>query len=194
MMPIDRVAVHDRRGERAVQHAADSGLLDQRVGDQLEALGVELERQRLALRHGSAHLVGAGLELATDAVGLDRLLVAIPGHAFDTDRRDVAAEAPESLDQRHVDAGARRGERSGQAGRAGAHDEHIGLVDDIDLARGLGDGAERAAGGGSSHGVCIIARQHVSESVHSSFIFRSPVQPLSVNFDPYGDGVVHPSR
>ena len=34
--------------------------------------------------------------------------------------------------------------------------------------------------------------RRVSESVHSSFISRSCVHPLSVNFDLYGDGVVHP--
>ncbi len=34
--------------------------------------------------------------------------------------------------------------------------------------------------------------RRVSESVHSSFISRSCVHPLSVNFDLYGDGVAHP--
>ena len=132
-----------------MEHAADARLLDERVGDDLEALGVELVRQRLALRHGGAHLVRAGLELAPDAVGLDRVLVAVPGHAFDADGGDVAAEAAEALDERHVDAGAGGGERGRETRRPGAHDEHVGLVDHVDLAGGLGDGAEQAAGGTS---------------------------------------------
>ena len=86
------------------------------------------------------------------------LLVAIPGHALDPDRGDVAAEAAEPLDQRHLDPGPCRGQRGGKTRRAGADDQHVGLVDDVDLAGGFGDGAEGRAAGGSGHGPCIIAR------------------------------------
>ena len=108
------VAIHDRCGERAVQHAVDAGFLDQAVGHQLEALRIELVRLRLALLHGGTHLEGARLELAADAVGLDGVLVAIPGHAFDADSGDVAAVAPEALDERHLRTRTRRAQRGGQ--------------------------------------------------------------------------------
>ena len=119
-----------------------------RVGDELETLGVELVRLRLALGHSGAHLEGPGLELAPDAVRLDRLLVAIPRHPFDADSGDVAAEAPEPLDESHLDTGACSGECGSETGWAGADDQHVGLVDDIDLAGRLGDGAERSPTGG----------------------------------------------
>ena len=59
-MPVTRVAVHDRRHEQAVEHPVDARLLDHAVGDDLEALGVELVRERLALGHGGAHLDARG--------------------------------------------------------------------------------------------------------------------------------------
>ena len=71
--------------------------------------------------------------------GLDRPLVPVPGEPLDADDRDVAAEAAEPLDERHVDAGPRRAERGGEPARARADDEHVGAMDDVDLARGLGD-------------------------------------------------------
>ena len=70
------------------------------------------------------------------------LLVAVPGHALDADRGDVAAEAAEALDQGHVDTGTRGGECGRQTGRARTDDQHVGLVDDVDLAGRLGDAAE----------------------------------------------------
>ena len=51
----DRLAVHDRGDEQAVEHRPDAGLLHQPVGHELEPLGVELVRQRLALRHRRPH-------------------------------------------------------------------------------------------------------------------------------------------
>ena len=135
-----------------MEHAVDAGLLDQPVGDHLEAFGVDLVRHRLALGHRGTHLEGSRLELATDAVGLDRLLVPVPRHALDADGGDVAAEATEAFDKGDVDAGPRGGKRRGESGRAGTDDQNIGLVDDIDLSSGFGDAAERAAAGGSGHG------------------------------------------
>ena len=61
--------------------------------------------------------------------------------ALDPDRGQVAAEAAEPLQQRHLRPGPRRGERRRQSARPRADDEHIGAVDDFQLARGLGDGA-----------------------------------------------------
>ena len=40
--PRHPVALHDGRDEAAVQHGMDAGLLDQPVGDELEALAVDL--------------------------------------------------------------------------------------------------------------------------------------------------------
>ncbi len=75
--------------------------------------------------------------------------------------RDVAAEAAEALHQRHV-ARRRVPQPVRRRGRAGprADDEHIGLVDDVDLAGRLGDAAERSSvrvGGRRAHDSCIIA-------------------------------------
>ena len=173
------VAVHDRRDEAPVQHAVDAGFLDQRVGDQLEAFRIELVAQRLALGHGGAHRLGALLELAADAVGLDRRLVAVPGKPLDADDGDVAAEAAEALDQRHLDPGARRGQRRGQPARPGADDQHLGAADDGDLAGRLGDeikahrspGGRVSAVGGGSH-QAVAARRNCG-----SFGMKAVVRP-----------------
>ena len=124
MIAGDAVAVEDRCGERAVQHRVDAGFGDELVGDDLESLGVEFVGVGLALGDGRTHLGGARLELAADAVRLDRLLVSIPGHSLDTDCGDVAPETTEPFDQCDVDAGPRRGERSGQTGGTRSDDEH----------------------------------------------------------------------
>ena len=137
----DRVAVHQRCDELAVQHRVDARLLDQSVGDQLEAFGVEFVGQRLTFGHRRAHRLGALLELPSDAACLDRLLAAVPGEALDADRGDVAAEAAEPLDQRHLHACPRRREGSGEATGARPDDQHVGLVDDVDLAARFGDGS-----------------------------------------------------
>ena len=147
-----------------------------RVGDELESFRVELERQRLALGNRRAHLVRTRLELATDAVGLDRLLVAVPRHALDADGGDVAAEATESFDKRHLDAGPGGGKGGREPGRAGTDDQHIGLVDDVDLASRLRDRAERSAAAvalvRSTVMVCSICRLHLR--CRGAFMPRSP--------------------
>eukprot|EP01041_Mallomonas_annulata_P027696 gene27697-49366_t len=76
-----------------MQHRMDAGLLHEDVGHDLEPLGVDLVRLRLALRNGGAHLVRALLELAPDAIGLDRPLVPIPREPLVPDGGDVAPEA-----------------------------------------------------------------------------------------------------
>ena len=115
------------------------GLLDQSVGDQLEALGVELVGQRLALGHRCAHLLGALLELPADAAGIHCLLAAVPGEALDADRCNVSPEAAEPLDQGHPHAGPRRRQGRGEATRTRPDDQHVGVADDVDLARRLVD-------------------------------------------------------
>ena len=135
----DLLAVHQRCDELAVQHRVDARLLDQSVGDQLEAFGVEFVGQRLAFGHGCAHLLGALLELPSDAAGLHRLLAAVPGEALDADRGDVPPEAAEPLDKGHSHTGARRRQGGGQATRTRPDDQHVGLVDDVDLAARFGD-------------------------------------------------------
>ena len=140
-----RAVLENRRDEQAMQHRLDAGLLHERIGDPLEHLGVEGVADRLRLRHGGAHRLGALLELDADALAVHRLLVAIPGEALDADLGDVAPEAAIALEQRGARAGARGGERRGQATRSAPHDQHLGLVDDVDLARGLGDALHRCA-------------------------------------------------
>ena len=97
-------------------------------------------------RSGTAAPVAlrALLEFQGDAAGVDRLLVPVPGHPLDADGSDVSAKAAEPLDQRHLDAGPGAGEGGGEARRAGADDEQLRLVHDVDLARGLVDRPEAA--------------------------------------------------
>ena len=149
--PNDAGAVHDRRDELAVQHRVDTGLFDHPIGDDLKAFRIDLVRQRLTLGNGRARLGGTCLELAPDAVRFDSLLMAIPRKAFDADRGDVATEAPESFDERDIDTSAGGGQRRGQPGRARADNQHVGLVDHIDLTRRFGDGAEPWATRGTGH-------------------------------------------
>ena len=133
-----------------MQHRVDARLLDQSVGDQLEAFGVEFVGQRLAFGHRCAHLFGALLELPPDAAGLHRLLAAVPGEALDADRGDVSPEAAEPLDEGHLDTCARRRQRCRQPTRTRPDDQHVGLVDDVDLATGFGDGPEARRHGAKS--------------------------------------------
>ena len=135
----DRVAVDHRRDEQPVQHRVHAGLLDERVGDELEALGVDLVGERLAVGHGGAHRVRPLLELARDAARLDGPLVPVPREPLDPDGGEVAAEAAEALEQRHLGARAGGRERGRKAARAGADDEHAGAVDDVGLAGRLVD-------------------------------------------------------
>ena len=139
MTPRIAPSREDRRDEQSMQHRLDARFLHQHVGDPLEHLRVERVADRLRLRHGRAHRLGALLELDADAFAVDRLLVPVPGEALDADLRDVAAEAAVALEQRGLHAGARGRERRGEAARAAADDEHLRLVDDVDFARGFSD-------------------------------------------------------
>jgi hypothetical protein len=122
-----------------VQQGAHSGLLDEPVGDQLEALGVDLVGERLRIWCRSAHDLRALFELPPDTPGLDSPLVPVPGQAFDADGGEVAAEAPEPFQQGHFGAGPRRRDRRGKAAGAAADDEHRDAVQDVDRARRLVD-------------------------------------------------------
>ena len=77
---------------------------DEHVGHVLERLGVERVAQRLRLGLRGAHGLGALLELASDALAVDGLLVPVPGQPLDPDLGDVAAEAAVAVDERGLDA------------------------------------------------------------------------------------------
>jgi hypothetical protein len=126
------VAVHDRSGERAVQQGAHSGLLDEPVGDHLEALGVDLVGQGLRVGCRSAHGLRTLLEFTPDAPGLDGRLMPVPGQALDADHGEVAAEAPEPFQQGDLGAGPRRRDRRGETAGAAADDKHLGAMHDVD--------------------------------------------------------------
>ena len=85
--------------EKKMYERARYFIVNEVVRHELEAFGVDLVGERLGLGHGRAHLPGALLELPADAVGLDGLLVAVPGHALDADDGDVPPEAAEAFDQ-----------------------------------------------------------------------------------------------
>ena len=120
--------------------------MHQHVRDVLEHLGVERVADRLRLRHRRAHRLGPFLELNADAFAVDRLLVPVPGEALDADLGDVAAETAVALEQRGLDAGTSRGQRCREAaGGSAAHDEHLSLVDDVDLACRFSDALHWAA-------------------------------------------------
>jgi hypothetical protein len=57
-------------------------------------------------------------ELPPDAPGLDGGLMPVPGQALDPDHGEVAAEAPEPLQEGDLGAGPRRRDRRGQAASA----------------------------------------------------------------------------
>src|SRR4051812_7546977 len=122
-----------------MQHRRHAGLLDEHVRDPLEPLAVDAHRQRLALRVGGAHRGCPLLELASDPVRLDRLLMAVPADALDTDLRHVPAEAAVAVEEGRPCAGAGRGERGTEPARTAANDEDVSLVDDLDLAGRLMD-------------------------------------------------------
>ena len=115
-----------------MEERRDARLLDQDVGDPLEPLAIDALAQRLALGIGRPHRRRAILELATDAVGLHGLLVAIPADALDADLGHVAAETAVAVEEGRPSA--RSGGREGCAEAAGAaaDDQHVGLVDDVD--------------------------------------------------------------
>jgi hypothetical protein len=85
-------------------------------------------------------------ELPSDAAGLHRPLAAVPGEPLDADRRDVSPEATEPLDQGHPHTGPCRRQGGGKATWTRPDDEHVGLVDDVDLAARFGDGWVRGHG------------------------------------------------
>ena len=145
MTPRMAPSSHDGRDELAVQHRLHAGLLHEHVGDELEHLGVERVADRLRLGHCGAHGPGALLELDADALAVDRRLVPVPREALDADLRDVAAEAAVPLEQRRAHAGARAGERRREPTGPAADDEHVGLVDYVDLACGFRDSVHAGA-------------------------------------------------
>ena len=120
-----------------------AGLFHEPIGDELEAFGIELVADRLALGHGSPHGLGALLELAPDPAGLDRRLVAIPGEAFYPYGCDVAAETAETFDERDLDAGSCCRKRGRQAARARADDQDLRFMHDIHVALRFENGLHR---------------------------------------------------
>src|SRR5262249_60675834 len=93
------LAVHAGAGDGAVQRGAHPALLDEPVGDHLEALGVDLVGQGLRVGCRGAHGLRALLELPSDAPCLDGRLMPVPGQALDADHGEVAAEAPETVQE-----------------------------------------------------------------------------------------------
>ena len=120
-----------------MQQRRDTGFLHERVGNPLEHFRIERVTQRLRLRHRSAHRLGTLLELDTDALAINRLLVAIPGKALDAYLRNVAAKAAIAVDQRRARTGARGGQEPQQDRRPAANHQDIGLQNHIDRAGGF---------------------------------------------------------
>src|SRR6202034_661239 len=89
--------------------------------------------------HRRAHRLGTLLELDADASAVHRMLVAVPGEAFDSHLRDIAAEAAVAVDEGGAGAGTRSGQRRGETARAAGDDENIGFQNDVDRAGGLSD-------------------------------------------------------
>ena len=125
-----------------MQHRGDARLDDELVGHGLEALGVELHRERLAFGDGGTGRGRRGLELDEDAACLHCRLVPIPGEPLDSYGGDVAAEEPEALDEADPRSCSGGGEGGGEAAGAGPDDEDVEVGDHVDLARWLGDGRD----------------------------------------------------
>jgi hypothetical protein len=152
--PGDAVALHHRGHELAVQHAVDASLFDQPIGDQLEALAVDLVAQRLAFGHGGAHVARAVFEFASDTACLDCGLVAIPGKALDPHNGDVAAETAKAFDQTNLDPGPRCRKSCGKPPGAGPDHKHVRIVDDRRLPGGFGDDLHLVLNGMAIHTGC----------------------------------------
>ena len=130
----DDAIPQDRRDERTMQHRQHPGFLHQHVRDVLEHFGIERMTDRLWLRHRRAHRLGPFLELDSDAFAVDRPFVPVPGESLDPHLRDVAAEAAVAFEERRLRAGAGRRQRCREAAGPAPHDEHVGLVNDVDIA------------------------------------------------------------
>ena len=142
--PADRVSLHDRRNEHAVQHRDHTGFGDQTISNVFERLGIECVADRLRFGQGRTHRLGAVFELAPDPFAVGGGRVAIPRKALYPDLGDIAAEAAVAFDQRGLDPGPCRSQRRRQSARARAHHQHIGFMNHRDVARRLGyDAAHR---------------------------------------------------
>ena len=69
----------------------------QRVGNPFKGLTVDGVAVGLGLLHCGTHVPSTSFKFDPDTLGIDCLLVAIPGETFHTHRRDVAAKTTKTL-------------------------------------------------------------------------------------------------
>src|SRR4030095_2234866 len=77
------------------------------------------------------------LQLDADPLAVDGAGAAVPGDALHAHHRDVAAQAPEALDQHHVDASPRGGQRRGQTPGTTPDHQYVSVGDGGDLPSAL---------------------------------------------------------
>ena len=184
------VAVDDRVDDPGVQDQARADLLEQLDRLVLQPLGVDHRRpgddvaegaQALAPVRDLLGLPRAPLLLgrARDRVGRQALedlrgeagddLAPLPvAHPVDPDHEAAGGETAEvvvALDERDLGAEPARRHGGRAAGGAAADDEHVGLLVDRGLARGLVDRALRAAASSGSAGRSVPSMNQLSRPV-----------------------------
>ncbi len=101
---LQSVAFHDRRDGQAVENGNDTGFLEQRVGHDLEHVGVQQLSETVVVLEGGSHLGRPVLELHPNPAGVDGVFCPVPGDRADHGLGDVASETAVALDDHGVDA------------------------------------------------------------------------------------------
>ena len=128
----DRVAVHHRRHELPVEHRVDAGLLDEPIGDELEALGIESRTTATGSRAPRLPSPWRAPRTRGRCRRPRPSLMPVPGEALDADDGDIAAETAEALDQRHLHTRASRSQRAAGPPEPSRRRAHR-LADDLRL-------------------------------------------------------------
>jgi hypothetical protein len=94
---FDHIAFHNWGNKQSVQHGRDASFLHECVSHPLKGLAIDGVTVGLWFLYCGTHVPGTLLELDSDTLGINCLLVAIPGKALYPHRSDVAAKAPKTL-------------------------------------------------------------------------------------------------
>ena len=132
-----------------MQEDVYAGLLDHFDHQILHRFGIDGRIDaRPAVDDRAVELVEPPHHLFADALAdLLAALDDVPGDDEHESAGPQAAEVAVTLDERHVGPGPFRGDRGGDARRAGAEHQHVGLVQDGKLAAAVGSPCRRRSRG-----------------------------------------------
>ena len=125
----DPIAIHQGGDEQAVQHGGDPRFGHQGVRYPFEGFAVDGVAVGLGLLHRGAGGNGPLFKLDAQALTVHGVLVAVPGKALDTHRRDIASETAKAFQKGHLNPGPRCGEGGREAPGARTDHQHLGFVD-----------------------------------------------------------------